>query len=436
MTGPIVAGRYELLQQLARGTTAEVWRATDLVLERPVALKLLHAGSDEESRERFRAEARHAGGLHHPGIAAVHDFGESADGVSAWIVMELVDGEPLSDLLAREGRLPVDRALDVVAQAADALQAAHALGVVHRDVKPGNLMVTPDGTVKVTDFGIALSTSGDQTTGVIGTAAYLSPEQAGGRPVSPASDVYALGVVAFECLAGTRPFPGPSPVEVARQHLSAPPPPLPDDVPRAVRALVARCLEKDPAARPPDAGTVAREARALQGRPPAAHRPHRRSLLLALPLVLVVLLALGARSFLAGSTRSVPVPEVRAGASAVEAERLLTDAGFTVRWRAEVDPQVPEGRVVRTDPAAGARARSGSDVAVVTSGEPLVGQPLARVREALLRRGLTFRPVDDGRGAPAGTVTRLEPDGPLVPGEEIVVHVVPADQDRPSEEER
>ncbi|MCW2606440.1 MAG: pknA, partial [Frankiales bacterium] len=253
MTGPAptVAGRYRLDSQLARGGTAEVWRATDLVLERPVALKLLRAGSDEQSRERFRAGARHAGALQHPGIAAVHDFGESADGVSAWIVMELVEGEPLSAVLAREGALPLDRALDVVAQAADALQAAHALGVVHRDVKPGNLMVRPDGVVKVTDFGIARLAAGEQTTGVVvGTAAYLSPEQAGGRPVSPASDVYALGVVAYECLAGRRPFDGRTPADVARQHLHDAPPSLPDTVPPRVRALVERCLEKDPADRP------------------------------------------------------------------------------------------------------------------------------------------------------------------------------------------
>ncbi len=434
MTGPAptVAGRYRLDGQLARGGFAEVWRATDLVLERPVALKLLRAGSDEESRERFRAEARHAGALQHPGIAAVHDFGESADGVSAWIVMELVEGEPLSAVLARDGALDVDRTLDVVAQAADALQAAHALGVVHRDVKPGNLLVRADGVVKVTDFGIARLATGEQTAGVvIGTAAYLSPEQAAGRPVSPASDVYALGVVAFECLAGRRPFLGATAHAVADQHLHRDPPELPASVPVGVRALVEACLQKDPTDRPADAGTVATRARALraQNRPAQATRlpvrPRVRALRLALPLLLVVLLAVAARAFLSGGGRSTQVPEVRAGSSAVEAASLLREADLRTRWRDQVDPDVPEGRVVRTEPAAGSRVPAGSAVTVVTSGEDPVGRPVAEVRASLERRGLTFRVVEDARGGPAGTVQRLEPEGPLVPGVLVLVHVVP-----------
>ena len=441
VTAPTVAGRYRLEAQLARGGSAEVWRATDLVLERAVALKLLRAGSDEASRERFRAEARHAGALQHPGIAAVHDFGESADGVSAWLVMELVDGEPLSAQLAREGALGVARALDVVAQAADALQAAHASGVVHRDVKPGNLMVRRDGTVKVTDFGIARLAEGprpdEQTTGlVVGTAAYLSPEQAAGRPVSPASDVYALGVVAYECLTGQRPFTGATPADVARQHLHDEPPPLPASVPPGVVDLVERCLEKDPADRPEDAGAVARQARALRSAPveagsvrvraPRAHRPHRRALRLAVPLLLVALLALGARAFLTGGERSVEVPLVRAGSSAAEAERLLLDADLTVRWRTEVAAEVPEGRVVRTEPAGGVRVPEDSAVAIVTSGEVLIGRPYEEVRPVLERRGLRPRTVEDGEGVVPGTVAALEPEGPLVPGSEVVVHVVPA----------
>ncbi|MCW2778125.1 MAG: serine/threonine protein kinase [Frankiales bacterium] len=431
MTGATVAGRYALEAVLARGATAEVWRATDLVLQRPVAVKLLLAGSDEESRERFRAEARHAAALLHPGIAAVHDFGESADGVSAWIVMELVDGEPLSAVLAREAPLTVDRTLDVVAQVADALQAAHDQGVVHRDVKPGNLMVRADGTVKVTDFGIARLAAGEHTTGVVvGTAAYLSPEQAGGRPVSPASDLYALGVVAYECLTGSRPFLGAHPSDVARQHLHEHPPELPDSVPSGVRALVQRCLEKDPAHRPVDAADVARQARALRSARPSKTartdpRPHSRALWLALPLLLVVVGVVVLRAFLAGGGHSVEVPLVRAGSSEVEADSVLRDAGLQVRWRTVADDGVPEGRVVRTEPAAGVRVPDGSTVAVITSGEDVVGMPYAKAAEVLRRRGLSFRPVADAGGGPAGTVRELEPDGPLVPGEEILVHVVP-----------
>ncbi|MCU1691280.1 MAG: Non-specific serine/threonine protein kinase, partial [Frankiales bacterium] len=162
------------------------------------------------------------------------------------------------------------------------------------------------------------------------------------------------------------------------------------------------------------------------------HRPHSRALRLALPLLLVVLVAVAARAFFAGSGRSVEVPQVRAGSSAVEAQRLLLDAGFSVRWRTQVDAEVPEGRVVRTLPDAGTRAPEGSSVAVVTSGEPLLGRPYSVVRDALARRGLTFRPVVDGEDGAPGTVSRLEPDGPLVPGEEILVHVVPGGQGRES----
>ncbi len=385
MTRPTVAGRYQLEGQVARGGSAEVWRATDLVLQRPVALKLLAAGSDDDSRERFRAEARHAAALQHPGIAAVHDFGESADGVSAWIVMELVDGEPLSATLAREGALPVDRALDVVAQTADALHAAHASGVVHRDVKPGNLLVRADGTVKVTDFGIARLAGAEQTsTGLVfGTAAYLSPEQAAGRPVSAATDVYALGVVAFECLTGTRPFDGATPADVASQHLHQDPPPLPSTLPAGVRALVARCLEKDPADRPQDADEVARVARSLQGSDGAparpAARPHSRALRLALPLLLVAVLALTARAFLSGGSRSTEVPLVRAGSSAVEAEQLLRDADLEVRRRTEVAAGRPRG------PGRADRARPGG--AGAQRQHRRAGRERRGARRAALRAG-------------------------------------------------
>src|SRR5204863_5615973 len=187
-------------------------------------------------RRRFRAEARTAGRVPHPGVASVYDYGETTveNRSLAYLVMELVPGEALSSILAREGALGTDRTLDLVAQAARALHAAHEHGVIHRDVKPANLMVTPDGRVKVTDFGIARPDDHEPLTAtgqVMGTAHYLAPELARGEPASPLSDVYALGVVMYECLAGWRPFDGVNQVAVATAHLQQEPPPLPGTVP-------------------------------------------------------------------------------------------------------------------------------------------------------------------------------------------------------------
>nr|WP_269205261.1 serine/threonine protein kinase [Motilibacter aurantiacus] len=252
---------------IARGGMGEVWRATDDVLARDVAVKVLHAqyAGDSAFHERFRAEARNAASFSHPGVAQVYDFGET--GRAPYLVMELVPGEPLSVLLERQGSIGVARTLDVLSQTARALEAAHAAGVVHRDIKPGNLLVTPDGTVKVTDFGIARAADALPLTAtgtVMGSAPYLSPEQASGQPAGPASDVYALGVVAYECLAGHRPFQGDSAIDVALAHAQDAPPPLPSTVPPPLRDLVLSCLAKPAADRPTDAQVAAR-AEALRG---------------------------------------------------------------------------------------------------------------------------------------------------------------------------
>src|SRR5512135_356566 len=268
MVPTTLSGRYTLEERIAAGGMGEVWRALDETLRRPVAVKLLkpeYAG-DLSFLQRFRGEARHTARLSHPGIASVYDYGEvgAANGrPMAYLVMELVEGEPLSALLSREHRLSADRTLDVLGQAADALQSAHTVGVVHRDVKPGNLLVRPDGVVKVTDFGIARTVDAAPLTAtgiMMGTAYYVSPEQASGRPVTPASDVYSLGVVAYECLAGRRPFDDRNPISVVMAHQQDPPPPLPGDVPPPVRSLVAQALAKDPTARPASAGAFARTA--------------------------------------------------------------------------------------------------------------------------------------------------------------------------------
>jgi serine/threonine protein kinase len=275
--GTRLDGRYRLADQLGFGSMGEVWKAADEVLSRPVAVKILRPdlAADEALVRRFRAEARTVSGLPHNGIAAVYDYGETRAGADGeppvpgrdwdaapvvYLVMELVPGEALSSMLAREGALGLDETLDLVAQAARALHAAHQRGVIHGSVRPGHLMVTPWGRVKVTDFGMARALDHEPLTvtgQVVGTAHYLAPELTKGSDPSPLSDVYALGVVAYECLAGHRPFEGDNQVAVALAHLNEQPPPLPDTILARVRVLIGAAMEKDPRLRMSSAGTFA-----------------------------------------------------------------------------------------------------------------------------------------------------------------------------------
>ena len=260
-------GRYVLDSRIAVGGMGEVWQATDTVIGRQVAIKILKDEylGDPGFLERFRAEARHAALVNHEGIANVYDYGEE-DG-SAYLVMELVPGEPLSTVLERERTLPIDRVLDIVAQTSVALQAAHAAGLVHRDIKPGNLLITPENRVKITDFGIAriadqvpLTATGQ----VMGTVQYLSPEQASGHPASPSTDIYSLGIVAYEALAGKRPFTGESQVAIAMAQINDVPPPLPETIAEPVRNLIMSSIAKKPSDRPDSAANLARAAQALR----------------------------------------------------------------------------------------------------------------------------------------------------------------------------
>ena len=265
--GLLLEGRYRLDHRIAAGAMGEVWRATDLVLDRPVAVKLLRPGyaGHEEGLARFRAEARNAGLLSHPGIATVYDYREAAAPYPPYLVMELVDGPSLARLLD-EGPLDPARTMGLIAHAAAALQAAHAAGLVHRDIKPGNLLVSQRGQVKITDFGIAQAAGCAPLTRpgmLIGTPAYLAPERVAGAPATPAADLYALGIVAFQCLTGKLPFDG-EPLAVAVAHQEQPLPRLPSSVPAEVAALVATLAAKDPLARPASAGEVAGRAEYLR----------------------------------------------------------------------------------------------------------------------------------------------------------------------------
>jgi serine/threonine-protein kinase len=254
-----LGGRYTLGAIIASGGMGDVWEATDEVLARPVAVKVLRPSGDDESfTERFHDEARHTAGLHHPNIAAVYDYGE--DGGLAFLVMELVPGQTLAEVIRETGGLEAQQVRSVIGQAALALSAAHEAGVVHRDVKPGNIIITPEGQAKLTDFGIARAGegSGRTLTGeVLGTPDYLSPEQAIGEPATIASDLYSLGIVAHEMLTGTKPFDRGTPVATALAQVNDPPPALPDTVPADLRSVIEACLAKSAGDRPPDARAVA-----------------------------------------------------------------------------------------------------------------------------------------------------------------------------------
>jgi eukaryotic-like serine/threonine-protein kinase len=255
----MLAGRYRVERRLGGGGMGTVWLARDTRLQRPVAVKLASrdeggldgTGAAETARRRLRREAAAISGLSDQRIARVYDYLEADEG--AFIVMEYVDGESLAARLARDGALPAAEALEIAAQCAEALEAAHRVGIVHRDVKPSNIMLAVRGGVKMVDFGIAARTHAGGTLvaetaaqGLAGTAAYISPECATGAPACPAADFYALGVVLYQMLAGHLPFSATDPIAMLYAHVVTPPPPLPAQVPAAVADLCLRMLAKDP----------------------------------------------------------------------------------------------------------------------------------------------------------------------------------------------
>src|SRR4051812_17510986 len=263
--GRVLADRYRLLEPIGEGGMAVVHRGHDELLDRDVAIKLLRPGYAEDPVfvRRFRSEARHAAALHDPRIVTIFDGGVDPATGADYIVMQLVHGPTLEAILGDRGRLPLGEALRIATETAEALQVAHERGIVHRDVKPGNILIDQDGSVRVADFGIARAAGdgGATTSGVvIGSPYYVSPEQVDGEPVTPTSDIFSLGVVLYEMITGTRPFDGPSAAAIALQRLrrpSRPPSAVQPDVPADLDAIVMRAMERNPARRFPSAAELA-----------------------------------------------------------------------------------------------------------------------------------------------------------------------------------
>ena len=265
--GQVYGNRYRLVDRIAIGGMGEVWRAHDEVILRDVAIKILKPEfmGDPGFLERFRVEARHAARVDHVGIADVYDYGEGSG--SAYLVMEIVSGDSLARIIEKRIKLSEIEVLSIVEQTAKALHAAHEDGLVHRDIKPGNLLITPAGKVKITDFGIArvadqvaLTATGQ----VMGTVQYLSPEQATGKQATPSTDIYSLGIVAYEALTGRRPFTGESQMVIAMAQINDKPPAMGDDIDKRVQELVLACLAKKPNQRPGSALDLSNRAKALR----------------------------------------------------------------------------------------------------------------------------------------------------------------------------
>jgi eukaryotic-like serine/threonine-protein kinase len=489
-----LGGRYQLGDLLGRGGMAEVHIGRDTRLGRTVAIKLLRTdlARDPSFQARFRREAQSAASLNHPNIVAVYDTGEEpmpdGSGVAPYIVMEYVQGETLRDVLRSGRRLLPERALEIAEGLLAALDYSHRHGIVHRDVKPGNVMLTPSGQVKVMDFGIARAMADTaatmtQTSAVLGTAQYLSPEQARGETVDARSDVYSAGCLLYELLTGRPPFTGDSPVSVAYQHVreyAVPPSQLDAEIPPAYDAVVMKALEKDPAARYQTAAEMAADLeRARTGRPiiaaavatggtaatamtvtipglgsaatqrlspvvaePLQRRderppPARTAWYVLLGIATIAVLAGAAwfaASFFGGGGTKVRVPDLT-GNTKTQAQAALQKVGLTLgpNIGSRVSTK-PKGTVIAQTPNALAEAPKGSAVVVTLSGGPanvavpvLVGRTQADAEQALQTAGLvvgTETQVDD-RTEKAGTVIESNPSAgtSVAPGTKVALGI-------------
>jgi beta-lactam-binding protein with PASTA domain/tRNA A-37 threonylcarbamoyl transferase component Bud32 len=501
MTQPrLLGGRYELDGIVGKGGMAEVFRARDIRLDRIVGVKTLRndLARDQTFQARFRREAQSAASLNHPSIVAVYDTGEDVvNGTPVpYIVMEFVDGRTLRDLLRDDRRLLPERAAEITDGVLRALDYSHRNGIVHRDIKPGNVMLTRNGDVKVMDFGIARAVSDSQmtmtqTAQVIGTAQYLSPEQARGERVDARSDLYSTGCLLYELLTGRPPFTGDSPVAIAYQHVKedpVPPSRVDPEVPAWADAIVLKAMEKDPADRYQSAGEMRNDLqRALAGAPvlapmhtqtygagtrrmgaatqtvgrtaaippygygqqptgPVDDQPKRKvwPWVAVITTIVVLGVCIAAVVFLTGgSSGGVSVPAV-AGQSLKKAEAALVKAGFTIGTvTQQPSATVSKGDVISTNPAYGSSASKGSAIAITESSGPstvtlnnLIGLKVAAAETYLSGHGLVAKVIQSnqaGAGSPQGVVFNQSPPAgtQVKPGSTVTLYVPPGEQTMP-----
>jgi serine/threonine-protein kinase len=461
----LLNGRYQIESELGHGGMAEVYLGTDRVLGRPIAVKILSRqfARDGSFVARFRREAQAAAALNHPNVVSVFDTG-SDDGTH-FIVMEFVQGKTLAQVIRDDGPLLPDRAAEIAQAVAEALSFAHRAGIIHRDVKPGNIMLTRSGDVKVMDFGIARATSNDtvtQTAAVLGTATYFSPEQAQGESVDARSDIYSLGVVLFEMLTGHPPFAGETPVSVAYKHVREDPVPpgrLNPDVPPELDAIVLKCLAKNPVNRYRTAHELAQDLGRLRSGLPVHATPllpfeptyveratrattvlpaetveepstHRRWMAVLILMLILAILALGlfflAQSLL-GSPALVTVPDVRRKPVAV-AQNELRNRGFVPVIGRSVANPAPKDTVIDYQPK---QAQAGARIRLTVSTGPapvevpnVVCESKSQARSDLEGRGFKVRiaGTDENAICPTpGVVARQDPlPGEQIPGGSIV----------------
>jgi serine/threonine-protein kinase len=483
-TPRVLSGRYELSHLVARGGMAEVYRAHDRLLDRPVALKVLfpELSVDRAFVERFRREAQAAANLSHPNIVPVFDWGE--DGGTYFIVMEFIDGRALSSILRTAGPMHPDRAAEIGADVAIALAYAHRHGVIHRDVKPGNVLITEDGIVKVTDFGIARAINTEesltQTGAVMGTATYFSPEQAEGMGVDARSDIYSLGVVLFEMVTGRPPFMGDTPVAVASKHVRENPPTpreINPSVPPDLEAIILKCLAKSPEYRyatgddlrvdllrfregravgavappmmaPPTMGTtqalsyggtqtLAQVAGPESDEPEQSRTGLYAGLLVVLLAALIVVVVFLGQSLgwwhLGGSANTVSVPAV-AGQTVIAAEHNMKSAGLKYTVHSDSTSSQPNTDVIRTNPTKGTKVQKGTSVELVTGGagpkvtvQNVSGQSVTYATGIVKAEGLQVKVQPSGLCTEQNIVCSQSPKGGahLSPGKTVTLFTAP-----------
>jgi serine/threonine-protein kinase len=457
--GDLLDSRYELIERIGSGGMGTVYRARDNRLDRVVAVKLLHRGRevDEVTHARLQAEARFAGGLQHPGIVQVFDYGEEPgeSGPTPYVVMQYVDGTPVSDVLRQRGPLPPDTVATLLDDIAQALVVAHGAGIVHRDLKPSNILVTGSGRAVLVDFGVARSDETEpltETGQIIGSADYLSPEQVRGQRATPASDIFALGIVAHQCLSAVSPFRRETQTATLLARLHDDAPDLGPQVPTPMRALVRRMMSAEPAGRP-TAADVVQQVRALDQRPTVVLPPlpspvgdtsdavtwDRRRLAAIVAAAALVLTSGGLVVALRGEDATPPAASAELVVPAVKGEQVapatkeLRAAGFDVVRRV-VDGPSARGEVLRQSPGPGAY-RGDSPAAVVLrvasgrvdlDGDDLVGTTYAAAARALQGLGLVPQRIDQPSATSVGTVLAVDRDGRLRLGDQVTLTVATA----------